>query len=64
MTLFKPPGGAWVAQMSNFGSGHDLMGDEFEPHIGLLTNGAEPAWDTLSLCLPDLDMLSPLSQNT
>ena len=37
--------------MSDFGSGHDLMADEFEPHIGLLTNGAEPAWDSLSLSL-------------
>ena len=33
----------------DFSSGHDLMVREFEPHIGLHTDSAEPAWDSLSL---------------
>ena len=45
--------GAWVAQSIKcptvgFGSGHDLMVNEFKPCVGL---HAEPAWDSLSLCL-------------
>ena len=35
----------------DFGSGHDLKVLEFEPHIGLCTDRAEPAWDSLSLPL-------------
>ena len=37
----------------DLGSDHDLMVCEFEPHIGLCADGAEPAWDSvfLSLCL-------------
>ena len=34
----------------NFGSGHDLMVLEIEPHVRVCTDNAEPAWD--SLCLP------------
>ena len=46
--------GAWVAQSVgrltlDFSSGHDRMVLEIEPHIGLCTNSAEPAWDSLSL---------------
>ena len=32
----------------DFRSGHDLMVHEFEPHVGLCADGAEPAWDSLS----------------
>ena len=35
-----------------FGSGHDLMVREFDPHIRLRAEGAEPAWDSFSLSLP------------
>ena len=31
-----------------FGSGHDLAVREFQPHVGLRTDSAEPAWDSLS----------------
>ena len=48
--------GAWVAQSVknltlDLGSGNDLMVHETEPHVGLCTNGAELAWDSLSLPL-------------
>ena len=48
--------GAWVAQSVehlalDFSSGHDLTVCEFEPHIGLCADSAEPAWDSLSLPL-------------
>ena len=48
-------GGAWVAQWVkrptvNFGSGHDLMVCEMEPHVRLCADSTEPAWDSLSLC--------------
>ena len=41
-------GGVWVAQLVkrptlNFGSGPDLTVREFEPHIGLHADSAEPA---------------------
>ena len=32
----------------DLGSGHDLPVHEFEPHIGLCTDGVEPAWDSVS----------------
>ena len=35
----------------NFGSGHDLMVHEFEPHIRLAADSVEPARDSLSLSL-------------
>ena len=43
-----------------FGSGHDLMVCEFEPHMGLCADSAEPAWDFLSdlLSAPPLLLLS------
>ena len=49
--------GTWMAQLVkcltlDFSSGHDLMVHEFEPHIGLCADRAEPAWDPLSLPLP------------
>ena len=31
-----------------FSSGGDLVVREFEPHIGLCADSAEPAWDSLS----------------
>ena len=34
-----------------FSSGHDLAVHGFEPHVGLCADGAEPAWDSLSLSL-------------
>ena len=48
--------GTWVAQSVkhptlNLGSGGDLMVCEFEPHVKLCADGAEPAWDSLSLFL-------------
>ena len=33
------------------GSGHDLIVGGFELHIGLCADGAEPAWDSVSLSL-------------
>ena len=44
---------AWVAQSIehltlDFSSGHDLMGREFEPRIGLCADHTEPAWDSFS----------------
>ena len=32
----------------DFGLGHNLSVGEFEPRVGLHTDGAEPAWDSLS----------------
>ena len=41
------------------GSGHDLTVCEFKSRIGLCTDSAEPAWDSLSrLSLPLLHLLS------
>ena len=45
--------GAWVAQSVKhptlgFGLGHDLTVCEFEPHIRLHADSAEPAWDSPS----------------
>ena len=46
----------------DFDSGHDLMVRGFEPHVGLCTDGVEPAWDSLplsvSVCLCPLHTLS------
>ena len=55
-------GGTWVAQLVknlilDFGSGHDLMVREFEPHIRFCADNAEPAWDSLS----PLSLSAPLS---
>ena len=47
-----------------FGSGHDLTVHGFEPHVAFHSDGAEPAWDFLSLSPPPLLTLSiSLSQN-
>ena len=35
----------------DLGSSRDLMVHEFEPHIGLCIDSAEPAWDSLSPAL-------------
>ena len=35
----------------DFSSGHDLAVRGFEPHVGLHTDSAEPAWDSLPLSL-------------
>ena len=48
--------GAWVARSVKhptlgFGSGHDLMVHEFDPHGGLHADTMEPAWNSLSLSL-------------
>ena len=41
-------------------SGHDLIVREMEPCMGLCTDSAEPAWDSLLLSLcPYPDSLSP-----
>ena len=59
--------GSWVAQFIkhltlDFGSGHDLLGCETQPHIRLCADSVEPAWDSLSLplslSLPNLCSLS------
>ena len=44
-----------------FGSDHDLMVCEFELHVRLCADGAEPAWDSPSpsLFAPPPLMLSP-----
>ena len=46
-------------KLLNFGSGHDLEADEFEPHIRLSAVHVEPASDTLSSSL--LSLSAPLS---
>ena len=56
LVVKKKSWGVWVAQcikcpILDFGSGHDLMVGEVEPHIGLCTDNVEPAWDSLSLPL-------------
>ena len=48
-----PSPGRWGAQAVkrlslDFGSGHHLMVHEFEPHVRLRADSAEPAWDSLS----------------
>ena len=48
--------GAWVAQSVegltlDFGSGHDLIFCEIEPHMRLCADSLEPAWDSLSSSL-------------
>ena len=73
---FKVAGiwGAWVAQSVkpltlDFCSGHDLTVHEFELHLRLHTDSAEPLWDSLfpciSLPIPCLSFLplTCLSQN-
>ena len=45
--------GTWVVQSVkrltlDFGSGHDLMVCEIEPHVESHFGNAEPAWDSLS----------------
>ena len=44
----------------DFSPGHELTICEFEPHIGLCADRAEPAWDSLSssLSAPPLLVLS------
>ena len=46
--------------MPGFGSGHDLLVHEFEPHIRFSAFGTEPALDPLSpsLSAPTLLMLA------
>ena len=51
----KTSGGTWGAHLVedltfDFNSGRDLMVHEIKPHVRLLTDSAEPVWD--SLCLP------------
>ena len=51
-------GSIWVAPLVKgltlgFSSGHNLTVHEFECHVRLCADGAEPAWDSL--------VLSPLS---
>ena len=58
--------GHWVAPLVKcpilgFGSGQDLMVCEFKPHIRLITEHAEPAWDSLSPCLSALSAPSLLT---
>ena len=57
------PLGGSAGEASNCGSGHDLIAREFEPHVGLSTDCAELAWDSLSvspsLSAPPSLVLSP-----
>ena len=50
--------------INDFGSGHDLMVPEFEPHIRLCADSVGPAWDSVSpsLSFPSL-LVHPLSKN-
>ena len=48
--------GIWVAQSVergtlDFHSGHDFTVGGMEPHLGLLADSVESAWDSLSLSL-------------
>ena len=43
--------GGLVSTVSNFSLHYDLTVPEFEPHIGLCTDSAEPAWDSIFLLL-------------
>ena len=57
--------GTWVAPSVKhptlgFGSGHDLMVHEFDPHVGLHADTMEPAWNSLSLSLSLLLSAPPL----
>ena len=43
--------GDWVAQLVEhptlgFSSRHDLMVEEFKPHVELCADSTEPAWDS------------------
>ena len=67
MEVKTQPQGAWLAQFVehptlDFGSGHDLVVREFEPHLGLCADSAEPAWDPVSLPL-SAPLPLTLSQN-
>ena len=42
----------------DFGSGHDLTVREFESHVRLWADSAEPAWDSLSPSLAAPPVLS------
>ena len=69
----EEPLGVSVSQLVkclDFSSGHDLNGPEINPRVRISTDGAEPAWDSLSpsLCTPPLLMCAyvgthSLSQN-
>ena len=70
-TLKGSTGGpGWLSRLSvwflGFGSVHDLMVREFEPHVKLWAAGVEPVWDSPSPSLsaphPIVSALS-LSQN-
>ena len=51
----------WLSQLKHltpdFSSGHDLTVHEFNPHMGLCSDCAEPAWDSLSPSLSALPLL-------
>ena len=66
MWMKKGGRGAWAAQSVehptlDFGCGRDLTVREFEPHLGLWADGAEPAKDSLSPSLCPLPCLCSLS---
>ena len=42
----------------DFGSGHDFVVREIEPHVGLCADSVEPAWDSLSPSLSAPSLLS------
>ena len=45
-------GGSVKRPTLNFSSDLDLAVLEFQPHVGLRAVSVEPAWDSLSPCLP------------
>ena len=64
----KKGASVWLSQLKqltlDFSSGHDLTVHGFEPHIGLFTDHAEPAWDSLPLpLLPSCALSLYFSQN-
>ena len=59
--VMEPPRRVWVGQSTehltlDFSSGHDFRVREMEPRMGLCTDSAEPAWDSLSVSLCPLPL--------
>ena len=42
----------------DFNSGHDLTVNKFQPHIDLCADSTKPAWDSVSLSLSALPLLT------
>ena len=55
-----------MGHLADFGSGHDLIVGEFEPHVGLWAEGPEPGaclvfWVSLSFCSSPVHALSKIN---